>query len=301
VTRVVYVAGTGRSGSTLVAQLLERRAAAVHVGELRYVWERGVGANHLCECGRPFRECPFWTAVLARAYGDDGSATAARIAALAPRADRIRHAVTSLVRVPPDLRSALDEYRALLAPLYDAVAAEAGVDVVIDSSKDPSYLYVVGALGLDLATLHLVRDPRAVAYSWTRTRVRPEIHWQVEYMRTIAPRRAARNWLVYHAAIEAFTRRHPPSTRLRYEDLVRSTESSVAAVGTALGLPERSPGGEVSGHSISGNPIRFGSGTVTVRADDEWRSALPTADRRLVTAITAPLLRHHGYSLRGTA
>lgn len=297
--RVVYIAGTGRSGSTLVAQCLERATDSVHVGELRYVWERGLGENHLCECGQPFAQCPFWSEVLATAYGADAASVGARVRALGARVDRIRHIPQALTGAGAQFRRARAEYDRLLTPLYRAVEQVSGAAVVIDSSKDPSYLYALGGLAeLDVVPVHLVRDPRAVAYSWTRKRRRPEIHWEERYMRTLRPRRSAAIWLEYNAAIDVFTSRAALGERVRYEDFAAAPDDVTARLVAALALPARrgEPG---PGHSLSGNPMRFERGPLVVRPDTEWERGLPAADRRVVTAITAPLLHRYGYRVRG--
>jgi hypothetical protein len=41
--------------------------------------------------------------------------------------------------------------------------------------------------------------------------------------------------------------------------------------------------------------MRFQTGRVRLRRDDSWRTRLAPAERRLVTALTLPLLRRHGY------
>jgi hypothetical protein len=41
--------------------------------------------------------------------------------------------------------------------------------------------------------------------------------------------------------------------------------------------------------------MRFSSGAITLRPDEEWRSAMAPRDRRLVEAITWPLRRRFGY------
>ena len=51
-------------------------------------------------------------------------------------------------------------------------------------------------------------------------------------------------------------------------------------------------------HSIGGNPMRFGRGPTEVKLDDTWRTALPTRERRLVTALALPLLMIYGYLRR---
>ena len=68
-TKVLYLAGAGRSGSTLLGRLFAEPPQAVHVGELVYLWRRGFAENHLCGCGVPFLECPFWSEVFARGFG----------------------------------------------------------------------------------------------------------------------------------------------------------------------------------------------------------------------------------------
>jgi hypothetical protein len=62
-TRVAYIAGAGRSGSTLLAMLLGALPGCVSIGELRHMWRRGIQLNQRCGCGEPFWDCPFWSDV----------------------------------------------------------------------------------------------------------------------------------------------------------------------------------------------------------------------------------------------
>ena len=52
--RVVYIAGAGRSGSTLFARILGQAAGFCYVGEMKYFWENGSVKNELCTCGSAF-------------------------------------------------------------------------------------------------------------------------------------------------------------------------------------------------------------------------------------------------------
>ena len=45
--------------------------------------------------------------------------------------------------------------------------------------------------------------------------------------------------------------------------------------------------------------MRFTIGTVPLRRDEAWRRSLPKGQRRLVGALTAPLLSAYGYPLLG--
>lgn len=297
-TDVIYLGGTGRSGSTLLAELLGAHRGLLAVGELRYVWERSLLENQSCGCGVPFRSCPFWAEVMTKAFGGLQAAEALDVPRLANEVDRLRF---TLPLASSRLRSSsfdqnLAEFGDILRSLYDAVLSVAGGDVVVDSSKDPSYAYVLCALDqFDVTLVHLVRDSRAVAHSWTREKVRPEIHWKVEHMRRRKPAQSAVAWVRINALIDALAHRHDSATRLRYEDLVLDPDRAVA---TVMALLDSSPAlveGEPFNHSVSGNPIRFERAARVIRGDFAWQSEMSERDRRVVTAISYPLLRRYGY------
>src|ERR1022692_3637443 len=69
----------------------------------------------------------------------------------------------------------LDEYISYYARLYAAIIKVSGCELVVDSSKHPSLAHCLRWLpDVDLRVLHLVRDSRAVAYSWSRQVRRPD-------------------------------------------------------------------------------------------------------------------------------
>src|SRR3712207_9509572 len=70
---VVYIAGDGRSGSTLLSRLLHQVPGWLALGEVRYFWERGLQQDRACECGRPFSECPLWSRVADELRADGGA------------------------------------------------------------------------------------------------------------------------------------------------------------------------------------------------------------------------------------
>lgn len=301
--RVLYVGGTGRSGSTVLAGVLGRYEGMVPAGELRFLWDRGLRQNHLCACRQPFRSCPFWAEVVSDAFGGFEAVDGLDVVGWSSALDRLRF-VPSLAS--PRLRtshfsSTLAEYGDAVSRLYRSVAKVSGAQVVIDSSKDPSYAFVLHALrSFDLSIVHLIRDSRAVAHSWTRTRVRPEIHWRVEYMKRRSPLRTALFWDGNHALFELLGLGEPGYLRVRYEDFVLRPDAwagevaSLVGAGRPGGLPPlRSDGGWA--HSISGNPVRFETRPLQIRLDDEWRTGLGRRDRRLVTVVTGPWLKRYGY------
>lgn len=45
--RVLYIVGSGRSGSTIIGNILGRIEGFSHVGELRYIWDRNIIESRL--------------------------------------------------------------------------------------------------------------------------------------------------------------------------------------------------------------------------------------------------------------
>ena len=67
--RVVYLAGLGRSGSTLLERLLGEMPGACPAGEVVHMWLRSVRDDERCGCGQAFSACPFWQQVGRAAFG----------------------------------------------------------------------------------------------------------------------------------------------------------------------------------------------------------------------------------------
>ncbi len=306
--RVLYVGGLGRSGSTLIERLIGQLPGVCPVGELVHLWERGIAQDERCGCGEPFRQCAFWLQVGKAAFGGWDDVDVGRVAALRARVDRNRF-VPALARreVRPELRRALAEYTSYYARLYTAITEVSGCQLVVDSSKHPSLAYCLRWQdGLDLRVLHLVRDSRAVAYSWSREVRRPDTD-RLSYMTRYSPATAAGQWNVQNAAFHLLARRGVPVMRVKYEDFTAEPELTLGRLAGFAGLPAQ-PGYPFlgadgacrwarlgGGHSVSGNPMRFTTGQVAIRRDERWRTGMPRVHQRAVTALTWPLLAGYGY------
>lgn len=301
---VLYVGGWGRSGSTLLERVLSQSAGTLALGEVVHLWERGVRLNQLCACGTPFHDCPFWSRVGTDAFGGWDRVDLDRVAHLAEAVDRQRRIPQSARRTPNAAFAAQAvEYASGFRKIYAAAAAITGAQVVIDSSKEiPTALALSHLDDLDLRVLHIVRDSRGVAHSWSKVVERPETS-DGEPMPTFSPAKSTAFWLSGNLTVRGLVHRGVPVSRLRYEDLVADPTGSIEAAWTALDLPG-SPDIEMvdthtidlgPSHSVAGNPMRFRTGVTRLRADDAWRTEMSPRDRRIVTAMSYPVLKSFGY------
>lgn len=295
-------------------RLLNELPSTISVGETVHLWERGVRDRERCGCGEEFDRCPHWQAVGQRAFGSWDEVDLDHMIELRWSQDRSR-------RLPQILRSVrsgrlgtaqreyLDGMRDVLLASAAVAAQERGTDpgeiVVLDSSKHLSTAALLACdAELDVRILHLIRDPRGVAYSWMKTVERPEADG--ELMPRYSARRTAGRWVTDNLGFSALATLGVPSLRLRYEDVLADPAGRVRQIADFAGA---APCGRarldfIDGdrahlsapmHSIAGNPLRFGGSDIQLRRDDAWRTELPTGDRRMVELITLPVLGHFGY------
>jgi hypothetical protein len=301
--KVLYVVGLGRSGSTILSNSLGQIGGYFSAGELNFIWKHNVLENRLCGCGRPFRECPVWTKVMDEAFGGMDGVDAREMMRLQASGTRTRHIPLMLTaRGTRALKERLEKLLINYGRLYVAMGAVTGSRVIVDSSKEPAHGYAMGMVpGVDFYVLHLIRDPRAAAYSWLKKKPQPDSE-EIEHMHRQNPALSSALWDSWNASAEALWRRAPERyLRLRYEDFVadprKSFERILGLVGVTAELPlagEREVRLGVS-HTVSGNPNRFETGAVELRPDREWMDKMDYRHRALVTALTTPLLQRYGY------
>jgi hypothetical protein len=301
---VLFIGGAQRSGSTLLGRVLGTLPGYVHVGELNYLWERGLRGDQLCGCGLPFRECPFWSAVVTEAFGVPELPDHELDRLIAEKSRVLRLPMGALNALPVVGRRRTRTYAESMSSILQAILKVSGAEVIIDSSKFPTHGAALSQLsGVELYCAHLVRDCRAVCYSSLRVRRRPEIRTHVVYMGQGRPWRQTLRWDVYNLLVSTVARHSRASTQIRYEDFAAAPAEVVRSLFAKLApLPLT---GELefpdnvfelpTDHTVSGNPGRFEQGSVSIEVDDEWRWAMSRRDRRIATWLSAPLLRRYRY------
>lgn len=306
--RVLFVGGLGRSGSTLLERLLSELPGVCGMGEVVHLWQRGLVDNEKCACGAAFHDCPFWRKVGETAFGGWKDLDIEEFRALKESIDRTRFVpALARARLAGDTRRRLTAYDDVYRRLYDAVRDVSGCEVLVDSSKHISLAFCLRwSEAIDLRVVHVVRDPRAVAHSWAKTVIRPEAgvrSAEGAHMARWSPAKTALHWNAQNFGFGLLARRGVPTMRVRYEDFVRSPAvtlreiAAFAALGETVPLPfteERSV--ELSpNHQVAGNPLRFRTGRIELRADEAWRSELGVLRRYTVAGLTLPLLAGYGY------
>lgn len=275
--RVIYVLCKGRSGSTLLDGLIGDGDSVFSAGELDWFWTlAGRGTREVCSCGAPIDECPIWSSV-------------ARHPAVSPILRRDRGQPDRPARV----------HRDDAVSLYQAVCDVTGSTTIIDSSKSlRAVMRAARCPEIAVSAIHLVRDPRAVAHSWSRPKPLPDRPGHFMQRRGVVD--SAVTWIAKNVAIEALLPLVAEcSIRVRYEDLAGNPRGAIERIRATL-LPDvhvtRRP---VMTHQIAGNPSRLDQDEVRIRPDVRWMTEGSLASRLAVNALTWPLAIAYGYH-RGT-
>jgi hypothetical protein len=299
---IVYIMGSGRSGSTLLDRLLGMHEGLVSLGELQNAVYHGWMQGAYCSCGAPSRDCPFWGTFFKRwieRFGD-------RLDEWLKLQWRFElPAYKLLIRAKPDEADAdWQTYRRYATAAFEILTELAGDRILVDSSKTPSRALRLADLGMDLRLVHLVRDGRGVAWSIKKS-FDKNLEGGIE--RTIMPRSALRTalfWVVRNRHCETVMRqlKDHRSLRLRYEDLVADPARRLDEIQERLDLPhvpgetllaQTRPRSEI--HLIAGNRMRM-QDKIKIKPDLEWQERLTGTDRAIFALVAGQMLRRYDYA-----
>jgi hypothetical protein len=298
VMRVVYVAGVGFSGSTLLSFLVNAHPQMLSVGEL--TGPIAASDGYACSCGARVRDCAFFArvgeALRARGIAFDALdwRTAVDFGASAParflltrslRNNRLDDLRDALVARTPGLGAQMAGLLARNRAFAAALCEVAARPVLVDASKQPIRAHYLARAGLDVRWVHLVRDaPGFVASRCKNLGVAIDeaiAHW----------RRGATS------ALRVAARFAPDRKRLlRYEDVCDDPRGAVNAIATLADLPPLAADAPVSvpGAHVIGNRMRLGFDGQIAR-DERWRTLLSRDELARVLARTNRLRARFGY------
>jgi hypothetical protein len=304
--RVLYVAGLPRSGSTVLGWVLGGLPSMVFVGELSYFWRR-FAEGELCSCGTPLPDCPFWSAVIENAFGQMTPERASELNRLERQVARWQLVlgltpVRWSTRWSKRIQMMLDERD----QLYQAIGKISNAACIIDSAKNLAFGAIMARLNnITFVTIHLVRDPRGVAFSWQK-------HIQSDSEPRAMPRsptiKTAVRWVFSNLFVQFSLKRLSSAySRVRYEDLLAYPDKIGWEIWRTMSDHLESNTSTDTGlqhadelHLVAGNPgVRrhLGSG-LQLTLDEEWRARLPQGQQRLVIAVCGGLMAAYGYPLR---
>ncbi|MFV0292161.1 MAG: sulfotransferase family protein [Paracoccus sp. (in: a-proteobacteria)] len=294
--KIIIIVGYGRSGSTLLDMMLAMHSDIFGAGEMsticRHVWPN----DEYCACHARVWSCHFWSGVMAEWLGTgiDAAAHAALQGKVEP--------ILSARRIMGG--AALRRYHDETLALFRITARHAGSPVILDSSKSPGRALALADAAVDLRVIHLVRDPRAVAWSMSKPMQIDSAKGIQKQIRARSPTRTALRWNFVNAGADALMQQIPDghAIRIRYEDLIARPAQTLSRIGRITGLSLDETGARIeagehisASHQVAGSRIRM-SGAMGLKADMQWISQMPEVAQRAVSRLCRGRMRRYGYA-----
>lgn len=139
---VLYIMGTGRSGTTVLEILLTNSPGLMGTGELKHIFRDGFLGNRKCACGKPALECNLWSRVLAAMEWNQADVEKMeRTVAALEQHWRFPFVAAGLVS-----QKEMTVYKQSSEVLFKAVAMLTRSQVIVDSSKYAGRALVLTAL-----------------------------------------------------------------------------------------------------------------------------------------------------------
>ena len=285
--KLLFIAGSGRNGSTLLARLLGQIDGYLNVGEAtQYLFSEKMLAKEIpCGCGQPLSECEFWQEILSDIVIDE-------IRPLSTSLMRMRQIprMLSPIKSPwfkKNIRNLID----VTIDYLKAIQYNSGCEIIVDASKNPAIAFILSQLSdIDLYIVHLVRDARGYVSSWSKPK---------GYLKSFPMHTSTLWWLSYNLFSELLRFTTRKYLLVRYEDFVQDPGKHVQKITHFVTnknvVPDFIEGSHAlinSQHMLGSNPDKLSSGKLKIK-DQKWD--LPWFKEWFVFLTTFPLLFHYRY------
>jgi hypothetical protein len=299
--KIIYIAGGGHSGSTLLDMIISSSNDVVSLGEVyfydsyRYdTPDEKLYAVHAkdCSCGEPFDTCPFWSAFHQQLNRDISI----------KRQTSLGNSLKVLWNIFKPfknrfwLRLEVDDDVAFFNTIEKTIQQNDGnVSYLIDSSKDPRRLLrLVQQFGKEkIIVFHLVRDGRGYVNSYCNKDKKRVVALKLQTQNFI---KTAFIWAVVNISTRLFVKRNElNSVHISYDLFCNNPLDYIHFINKKYNI--RIPDDFLHRvnnkvyHNIHGNSVRY-SHIKKIKQDRSWHSELPPLHLRILNILLSPLIKH---------
>lgn len=301
----IFCASAARSGSTLLAFLLNTHPEIASIAEMEGLIPSVDPTTFQCSCGELIKDCPFWQGVTRAmqmqgydfSYDKFDMSIAWQTGPLlwklqkgfipSQLLDRLRYRLLPLI---PGYTHHIQQQVDRNIALSKAILSLTGKRFNFDTSKDVSRIQSLARYSdVDLFVIHLIRDVRGFVAS----------HYRREPERSIEEH--AREWVKVNRKTDFQLKDLPEDTymRVHYEDFCRNTVETLNEIYSFLDLDanlETPPHFRSAPHHIIGAQMRLKDSTEIV-LDERWKNELTPAEINTIQNISAELMENYGYEM----
>ena len=278
---IIYLLGAGRSGTTLMATVLNSHPNIKTIGEMHQFFEH-LKEGKFCSCGLSLEECEFWNTVLSQLKLD------AKTINEHYKTTTIKEGHRNILKLL--LTKQIDKgYLETQIPVFEAIANQTEKAWLLDSSKYIArYLLLRQSNELKVKGIYVVRDLRGVINSFGK-----QVQTPKSPVATI----------FYYALINCFGQLvcwlDKNVMKVRYEDFVSNPEQTLARIykhvfekreGVVLPSNYEMP------HIIGGNRMKANK-TITIKNDVKWKALISRPKQIAYYIVLAPMMLLNRYKI----
>jgi hypothetical protein len=282
-TKILYIAGAGHSGSTLISSLFGMHERFFSGSEICFLlYDLAKRKDYYCSCAEKLIECPFWGDVLQK-WETESPLSVDQYLLLQKRYERLRFLINPFKEKHFQSED-FQKFSKATKLLFEIIQHKSGRDWVVDASKSPARAYLLKKMGVaDIKVIHLVRDGRGLSYSMLK--------------RGKSWLRALIFWVVVNLMTDIFLKK----IKMKYEDFCATPEKFMMEVGEYLNEDLTSLSDMINsgqpvnfGHTPNGNGVRAKK-EITIKFDEAWKNKFSGMKRIFSTLLIFPLLWRYGY------
>ena len=180
--KLVYITGSGKSGSTLLDIILGDTENAFSIGELNHLFREGLIEKEYCTCKSIIKDCEIWKEVLDRWNKDS------KLSKNAYRKTQIFYeSKKQLIKLKQELKNPSIKFSDFLHDtklLYIIISKVTNCDILIDSSKSTTRALILDKIFSknELVIVHLIKRFSHVLNS-NKKIVKKDIKQGIEFSR----------------------------------------------------------------------------------------------------------------------
>ena len=272
---LIYLLGAGRSGTTVIATVMNAHPNIQTAGELHQFFGHLLGDKD-CSCGNTLATCEFW-----RNTSNNFQVSIKELRNW-KRQIKKQEAHRNIPKYLFNKREYKD-YCKIQELLFTNIKKETEGQWILDSSKYIGrYLLLKRSEKLKVRGVYVVRDVRGVIAS---------------FMKKVQTSRSPLSAILYYLMINTFAQlvcwMDREVVKVRYEDFMRDPERVVqeicGRISPTLDIPISLPSEFEMPHIIGGNRLRKHK-TISLNFDEKWKTSIPRGKQILYYFLALPIM-----------
>lgn len=287
---LIYVYGSGRSGTTLFTNLLDLKTGFIGIGELN----RGFyHLNKKCSCGKVVSYCLFWNQVIS-SIEVDLDLDSSQFHGLLSNMEKKRFFLLSIIGLR---KKHFIQYKKFNRKLIKCLKLKSNNRIPIDSSKNIMRYFLLQRSLLKINVTHIIRNPRAVLISNINmySRVNMRKSKSIFRFKCFLVLYALISWNITNMLGFFMRFKNNSYTLVKYENLANNPEKQINLYLKKINLEIHQNNLVSESHIIYGNRMTYNFAIDNVKIDKEWQKKFKWYHELILQILTFPTIWLYGY------